>query len=64
MRDAETFREMLQAALDMKARFYVAPWGIMDSALDVTEAIKEALAIAGRENKDTRSEQERWRNGE
>lgn len=46
MRDAETFRGMLRAAQDLDARFYAAPYGLVDDSFDCTEAVKEALELA------------------
>lgn len=47
MTDSEVFRMMLQAAEDLDTRFLACPYGMKESAIDVTERVKEALRVAG-----------------
>lgn len=55
MRGAEIFRGMLRASYDTDSRFIVMPYGQPDGAMDVTDAVREALEVAIKyleENKD------------
>ena len=47
------FENMIQGAKQLNARFYVAPYDTMTEAWDVTDAVMDALEIAGRHTPDT-----------
>lgn len=48
MRDAATFRGMLRASEELDAKYYAAPYGLVNDSFDCTEAVKEALELAVR----------------
>ena len=52
MRSAEIFRGMLRASYDTDSRFIVMPYGQPDGAMDVTDAVREALEVAARARSD------------